>query len=317
MTNDNQRTDAKRMLAYAFLGVFVVFALYNALFSFSYSVGPNYRNISIDTRVNITDAKPEVLAVTVEDPITLNPGGIHVVACNATVRDWNGYADITNVSAVFWDNVTQTYASSDDNNDHYTNVTCNWTGDDGNYTRYFTCNFSVEYYANAGTDWVCNVTATDSYAFNSSVGDSDSNYNITTVTPYYALNVTSLIDYGDMAVGDTSAAKDANITNFGNQNINISLKGYGSVENDGLAFVCDVGNITIDNEKFSLNQTGDYVVDYTSLTTAYQQVLNLTLPQQTNDSVQVTNTTYWRLYVPPNPFGQCNGTIVFQAESAN
>ena len=38
--------------------------------------------------------------------------------------------------------------------------------------------------------------------------------------------------------------------------------------------------------------------------------------QQTNDAVPVINTTYWVLYVPPNPFGRCNGTVVFQAEAA-
>lgn len=294
-----------------------VVLIYNALFSFSYSIGPNYRNISVDTRVNITNAKPEVLLVVIDDPITLSAGTSRIVSCNATVRDWNGYADINNVTATFYDNNTQGPGSADDNNDHYTNSSCNYTGDDGNFTRYFTCNFTVWYYANNGSQWVCNVTATDSYAFNSSVNNSNSLANTTSISQLLALNVTQLIDYGNMAVGDTSNAVEANVTNFGNYDINISLKGYGATEGDGLAFVCDIGTITIANEKYSLNQTGDFSIDYTSLSTSFTQLGGLTLPQQINDSLQVMNNTYWRLYVPPNPFGQCNGTVVFQAEAAN
>ena len=305
----------RRLLPLLALSLVMGILLYNALFSFSYSVGPNYRNVSIDTRVNITQAKPEVLLVLTNGPWTLNAGTTKTITCNATIRDYNGGDTITNVSAVLWDNNTVNYSSPDDNNNHYTNASCTQNVTYSTYYANFTCNFSVWYYANNGTRWICNVTATDSYTFNESVNSSSSNSNTTTINALLALNVTSLIDYGNMAVGDTSGPQTANVTNFGNININVSVRGYGNTSNDGLAFVCQIGNISIANEKYSLNQSGDFLIDYRSLSSAFTQIPNLTMPQQTNDTQQVINGTYWRLYVPPNPFGQCNGTIVFQAET--
>ncbi len=311
------RKKGRRLFGSAILLLLAAVLVYNALFSFSYSVGPNYRNVSIDTRVNITHAKPEVLQVTITDPVTLNAGLTQLVECNSTVRDYNGWATITNVSAVLWDNASALYNSSDDNNDHYTNATCTSYGNDGLYISYFTCQFQILYYANPGSDWICNVTATDmDHVFNASVNNSNWLHNTTTINQLLALNVTPLIDYGDMAVGDTSAAEEANVTNFGNMDINISVKGYGQSENDGLSFVCAVGNISVENQKFSLTAGDDFQTQYLALGSAYQQIPSLTLLQQVNDSQQVINATYWRLYVPPNPFGQCNGTIIFQAEGA-
>jgi len=299
------------------MALIVVITLYNALFSFSYSVGENYRNVSVDTRVNITDAKPEILTVVVDSPITLVAGSTKLVACNASIRDWNGGDTITNVSATYYDRNVVGQSSPNDNNNHYTNLTCGATNVDGYYAN-FTCYFTVWYFANNGTDWVCNVTVTDmNYTFNSSVNGSNvSMYNTSTIQQLLALNVTPLIDYGNMAVGDTSVAIPANVTNFGNYNINISVKGYGSTPNDGLSFVCDVGNISIGSEKYDMDELDDYTTDYTELTSSFVQITGLMIPQQTNDAVAEYNTTYWKLYVPPNPFGECNGTIVFQAETA-
>jgi len=302
----------------AVLSLFALIMVYNALFSFSYSIGPNYRNVSIDTTVNITNSLPEIITLACENPVTLDAGTTHVVACNATIRDWDGWADITNVSGIFYDADNASLSSPDDNNNHYTNSSCQPTGNDGNYTRYFTCNFTVWYYANAGSNWTINMTVVDSYAFNASVGNNDTAVNTTTISQLLALNITpTLIDYGNMAVGDTSASgENANITNFGNSDINISLKGYGQAEGDGLAFVCDIGNISVENERYSLVEAQPYA-SYTPLNTTFGMVAGLTLPQQTNDTKQVLNSTYWKLYVPPNPHGICNGTIVFQAEAAN
>lgn len=296
--------------------LFSLILLYNAFFSFSYSHDTNYRNVSVDTRVNITEAKPEILSVNVEDPITLNAGSTVVVWCNSTIRDWNGYDTITNVTGVLYDANNASYGDSDDNNNHYTNLSCSQISNDGNYTANFTCNYTIYYYSNPGSNWTCNVTVTDNYPFNASVnGSTDYLSNTTTINQLLALNVTPLIDYGNMAVGDTSSPVEANVTNFGNSNINISVKGYGATENDGLAFVCAIGNITVENEKYDLNQSALFT-DYVNLSGTFTQIVNITLPQQTNDSQQVINNTYWRLYVPPNPFGQCNGTVVFQAETA-
>jgi hypothetical protein len=72
------------------------------------------------------------------------------------------------------------------------------------------------------------------------------------------------------------------------------------------------GNISIANERFSTNASATYA-QMTPLSTSFQNLTGLTVTKQ-NDTTLRTNTTYWQLYVPPNPFGQCNGTVVFQAE---
>jgi hypothetical protein len=287
----------------------------SALFTYSYSVGPNYRNVSVDTTVNITNARPTVLSVIIQSGatnLTLNAGTFLNVTCNATVQDFNGGNTITNVSAMFFDNVSSTSADADDNNTHYSNTNCT-LGNFDNYTRNVSCNFLVQYYANASM-WTCNVTATDPYVFGNA-SRLGSGFNYTHIDALLALNVTPLIDYGDLAVGDLSLAQQANITNFGNRNINISVRGYAVNSTYNLAMICDVGNISIEHEKFNLIGGSD-LAQYTNLSNSSQLIPGLTVAQQTNDAQQVINTSYWVLYVPPNPFGRCNGTVVFQAEAS-
>jgi len=217
------------------------------------------------------------------------------------------------VSAAFFRNVTGVNTTSqDDNNTHYTNASCAG-GTPSGFFRNFTCSFDVLYYANAG-QWICNVTATDPYAF-ANASRNQSNYNVTSIDGLLALNVTALIDYGDLAVGDISSPEQANVTNFGNLDINVTVKGYGSTLDDGLSFTCEQGNISIEYEKHNLVGGSDPSA-YTNLSSTLTQVSGLTIPQQTNDSQQEINTTYWLLVVPPNPFGLCNGSVVFQAESS-
>ncbi len=281
--------------------------LYNALFSYSYSVGPNYRNVSVDTRVNITNAAPEIMAITMENPVTLAAGSTYLVECNVSVRDFNGYADINYTEAVLYHSSSSATAA-DDNNTHYTNASCTVVSASGDYKN-FTCGFNVYYYANPGT-WTCNATVYDNRSYN------DTGENTTTFNQVLALNISpTLIDYGNLSIGDTSANKTADITNIGNADIKTSVKGYGAVEGDGLAFVCDQGNISVDNERFSTNVSATWSTK-TALTSTFQYVGSMVIPKQTQPGVLQTNTTYWQLYVPPNPFGVCNGTVVFQAESA-
>ena len=280
--------------------------LYNALFSFSYSVGPNYRNVSIDTQVNITYAAPTITAVIVTNPVTLDAGDGQTVNCNVSVIDYSGYSFLNFVNATFYSNASSSSGAADNNNTHYTNTNCTATAQNGIYANY-TCNFTVYYYALNGT-WTCNATVQDNVSANVALK------NTTTINALLALNVTSLINYGNMAVGDTSTPQTANVTNFGNQNINISVRGYGNTSGDGLAFVCMIGNITVANERFSTNASAGYA-QMTSLSANFQNITGLTIPKQSNATLQI-NTTYWQLYVPPNPFGICNGTIVFQAEQS-
>ena len=83
----------------------------------------------------------------------------------------------------------------------------------------------------------------------------------------------------------------------------------------GLAMVCDQRNLTLPNERYSLTST-----DYDSMTPVTGSPVTiggLRIEKQVQPSVFMVNSTFWRLHVnvTTNPFGVCNGTVIFAAES--
>jgi len=283
-------------------------------------IGPNYKNVTVWTHVNITHSRPEVLNVTIFETfntsatsITVAAGATKRITCNATIRSWDGFNDIVYVNATLWHWSTSNHSAIDNNNSHYTNASCfinNTIANTSGFIGYYECNFDVYYYANNGT-WACNVTALNSWNYNGS------GYNTTTFYPVYALNVTNGIDYGNVAVYAYSNETVANVTNFGNMAINLSVEGYGTKRGDGLAMNCSTnGNISVANERFSLSSTGNNGAAWsvkTPLNSSQDLVANLTMPKQTIPGSQIINSTYWQLYIPPNPAGNCTGWIVFTA----
>lgn len=274
-------------------------------------IGNNYRNVTVQTRVNITNSKPVVTSLVIYQEtnlslrnITLNAGSTRIVTCNATIRDYNGFSDVTGVNATLYHS-TNLSTDPDDNNTHYTNTTC-VAGSGSGYFVDYACTFDVYYYALNGT-WSCNVTAKDSY------NKTGSSVNTTTFYPVYALNVTEGIDFGNVSVEEYSENKTADITNFGNMAINISVEGYGVTRGDGLAMNCTNGNISVSNLKFS-NADVDWASKI-ALSQTPQAVPGVTIPKQTIPNTLMTNTTYWQLYIPPNPGGNCTGHVIFQAEA--
>lgn len=296
---------AARLFTYLVFGV-VILVTFVSIVGFVSSL--NFDQVNVTSRVNVTNAFPDVMNVTVGRGtplnVTLNAGSTTLIECNATIRDWNGYNDLTNVTATFYYFLNQSN-QSDDRNEHYTNSSCVEIGNDGGYFANYTCNFSVYYFAYNGT-WYCNVTATDNKNFTGSRNAS------TRINPLYALNVTDVIDYGNLSVTDYSANITAVVTNFGNTNLNVSVLGYGAVQGDGLGFVCALGtNISVQYQRFSGVASADWA-DKIALNTTNRD-MNITLARQTDDNTQVTANTYWQLYVPPNPFGLCTGTVRFTA----
>jgi hypothetical protein len=267
----------------------------------------NYEYKNVTSRVNVTNAYPTILEVIVDQDITLNAGGYKTVMCNATIQDWNGWDDIDTVNATLFHN-TSTHESIDNGNTHYTNGSCLYTGNDGEYISYYDCTFDVIHYANSG-NWICNVTAKDFYGF------TDDLYNTTTINELYALNVTDIIDYGDLAVTDTSLEISANITNFGNVDINVSVLGYGAVEGDGYGLMCERGgNIGVEHQRFSSITT---LWEDKRPLAATNQDMGLTILQATDLTAPTTWQTFWQLYVPPNPQGECTGTLRFTATTSS
>lgn len=291
----------------------VVFSLSKIPSVVSWGNSSNYKNYSVRTTVNVTNAYPEILNITCNNDasFTLNAGTTKTIVCIVQIRDYNGWNDINYANATFYYNVNES-SDPDDNNEHYTNGSCLNTSNDGQYLANWTCSFNVWHYAFNGT-WYANSTVNDSY------GAQDNDYGTATIDALLALNVTPVINFGNMAVTDTSASSEqANITNFGNVDINVTVYGFGGnnmTGGSGFAMICEQRNLTLPNERYDLNPATGYPA-MTRISGVANQT-GLTIIRQTNDAQQEINSTYWRLHInlTTNPYGICNGTVVFSAES--
>jgi hypothetical protein len=289
--------------------IVVAFVVLFSQFSYSFSQGQNNRNVTVDTTVNITGSSPVVMAVRMGNPITLNAGGVTFVQCNVSIRDYNGFSDLSVLNATLFRS-SSSEGAADDNNTHYTNVSClNLSAEQGGFYQNYTCTFPVQYYALNGT-WNCTARINDS------INLKGFGTNNTSISPLYALNVTTLIDYGNISSGEYSDNQTATIINLGNTLINVSVLGYGSNINDNLSFVCDQGNLSLDSQHFSANSADNFGAKQV-LNKSFQRINGLTI-NKTGNSSYSSNNTYWELYVDPVQiaFGRCNGSIIFQASAA-
>jgi hypothetical protein len=290
----------------------------------------NMTNGTVKTYVNVTNTEPHIYRMEINpSPITLSPGNRTKITCTAYVFDWNGWRDVANgyKNATFYD-INYNWNSPDDNNYHYSNLTCQncteITDPDGTNAS-CNCSFDIEYYAN-DTTWLCNFTVADNGGAYSNRKNLTnwSTINVT-VEPLIAINVPQTIDYGELAVTENSSMIPANLTNFGNININVSVEGWGGdneTQGENLSMICrrpdgnNIANITVGFEKYSVNPWTNYT-DMLNLSSQETQIQNFTLPQRLNDTYygfgHDRNATYWRIYIPPGVTGFCNGTVRFTA----
>lgn len=264
-------------------------------------------NTTVISEVNVTNAPPTILNITAPDPINLVANGTKFVTCNATVRDYNGFNDISNVNAKFYDINYSSLNAADANRTHYTNSSCSFISNSDAFTADYECGFNVAYYANP-YKWNCSIHVNDSYNVN------DSKMITTNVSVLIALSTPDVVNYGDLPVLSTSPDITANVTNVGNRDINISLYGYNATPGDGLAMQCQYGNITYVNQKWALTNAAFGSMNVLN-NTVPEIVPGLTILQRNTTLAQTINTTHWKLYVAQGaggtPFGLCNGTIVF------
>jgi hypothetical protein len=289
----------------------------------SWGPGPNYRNFSVRTTVNVTEAYPEVLNITCNNgsSILLTAGASTFVLCTVVIRDYNGGDTIIGINGSGVFNATFYYfqnksSDPDEDNVHYSNASCSFNQSNGYYVNW-TCGFDVQYFANNGT-WRINVSVLDTH--NEQNLSVVSSFN-TTISPLYALNVTEVIDYGSLYTGQTSASSvEANVTNLGNMQINVTVYGFGgdnATKGVGLAMLCEQRNLSVSNERFSVD-SGAPFASMVPLSGSPQMIPDLTLLKQTIPGNLITNSTYWAIHIniSDNPFGVCNGTVVFSAVSS-
>ncbi len=250
---------------------------------------------------------PQILSMSITNPIDLLSGSTKTITCNASIYDADNATDIEIVNATLFASGYQS-RTADDNNYHYTNATCNFTAS-SQYQRNYSCAFDLQYYANPGT-WTCNITAEDSR------NNVTSNTTNTTINNLISIDVSSsVIDFGQLAPSSYST-EDVNLTlyNMGNIDINITLKGFGVSDSDDLAMNCTRGTIPVWFERYSTTPGVNHS-DMTNLTSNSQLIINYTLPQRINDTAygQDANNTYWRLQTPSSIGTHCNGSVILNA----
>ena len=321
------------------LMVFFVFIaiLVGVTFTTGYVLGStNVTNNTVLARVNVTNTEPNITSVTVASlpspsgQIDLVANSVVVVTCNATVFDFNGWQDVNATNATFYIQSVGSNSNTD-NNTLYVNSSCDscrqaTESANPSNTAYCDCKFALQYYANDSSTWLCNVTVRDkggTQKSGSEINLTDSEISSTvTVNKLLAINMTTLIDYGNLSVTQTSAEIVQNVTNVGNINLNLSLRGYGS-DNESvgqnLTMICDFGNITFGYQRYALgsDNAGTAFANMRNLTNQTVKT-NFTFPARVDDATfgWDRNTTFWRLQIPLSVGGICNGTIIFGAVDA-
>ena len=311
------------------LALFIVTSIFIGVsFTTNYVIGAaNITNNTVLARVNVTNTEPNITSIRVTpSPIDLTADGVTIVTCNISVFDFNGWQDI-NANATNASFYIQSVGESApaDNNHRYTNSSCGvCTQGSGSATNATCeCRFALQYYANDSSSWRCNATIRD----RGGTQKSGSELNLTdtdissavTVTKLLAINTSLLLDYGNLSVTETSAQIVHNVTNAGNINLNLSLRGYGGTNESigqNVSMICDFGNITIGNQRYALG-TDSAGIAFANMRNLTNQTVNtnLTFPARIDDTAVGwdRNSTLWRLQIPLSVGGICNGTIIFGA----
>lgn len=248
-------------------------------------------------------ADPTVSVVTAPSPVALVSGSTAAFSCNATITDLDGYGNITNVNATFFDPAEASETSSDDNNNHYTDSSCTLSNSSGNTTDAF-CSFALQYYANPASDWECIITATDDNGTGTATTGQAVN-----IQELKALTVTSLAfsdsSGGTIDLGATSVETSLNITNTGNVNITVQV--------NGSAMSCDIGTLALSNIHYNTTSGFSYA-NGVVLNESPTNVSNFVVAQRTSESTPSIGSLYWLLSMPSDGAGgSCTGTVSVDA----
>lgn len=332
----------KRTLKELLFGVALLALFLLAIIGVSFNSNPvnavNITNTTVRTTVNVTNTEPNITYVFVDDLDSGNPtgdidlvaNGVKVVSCNASIFDYNGWQDInaTSVNGTLY--INSVGGGTADNNHRYVNTSCGSCRQGGSSTNASCdCRFALQYYANDSNQWRCNISVDDTggtQKISSKIFLSDTEISQAyTITKLLAINTTLLINYGNLSVTETSSEIEHNVTNAGNINLNLTLRGFGGSQNGedimpgggNTTMFCDFGNITHGYKRYAIGSSGFPFSDMKNLSNMTKRT-NLTLPARIND-INVDrdqNSTYWKLQVPLGVGGICNGTIIFGAIDA-
>jgi len=295
-------------------------------------IGLNFRTPKVkadeaSSSASVTNALPVASSVSIDSAaasITLTEATTKTVTATFTVTDDNGCEDIdshaTNdtVAVLYRTNVTGGAGCTPDALNCYS-MSCSQdagscTAGGADLAATYTCTASVQFYADATdagtyitTDWTATATPRDNAGTDGTTAADT--IEMDTLT---ALNVTTTIAYGALALGANTTTTDQTtvVTNTGNNDpIDIQLDGYGATDGDGYSMTCTIGTITIGNERYSLTAATDWSTK-TQLTDTAANVTTFDLAKGASS----TKNVYWGFGMPSTGVGgSCTGKVNFTA----
>ena len=295
-------------------------------------VGLNFRTPKVEadeasSSASVTNALPVASSVSIDSgaaSVTLTEATTKTVTATFTVTDNNGCEDIdshaTNdtVAVLYRTNVTGGAGCTPDALNCYS-MSCSQdagscTAGGADLAATYTCTASVQFYADATdagtyitTDWTATATPRDNAGTDGTTAADT--IEMDTLT---ALNVTTTIAYGALALGANTTTTDQTtvVTNTGNNDpIDIQLDGYGAIDGDGYSMTCTIGTIIIGNERYSLTAATDWSTK-TLLTDTAANVSTFNLAKGASS----TKNVYWGFGMPSTGVGgSCTGKVNFTA----
>ncbi|MBI4147723.1 hypothetical protein HY490_00360 [Candidatus Woesearchaeota archaeon] len=277
------------------------------------------------TSASVTNAAPVASSPVLNggSDITLTSNTTKSILTTITITDNNGCEDISSVAGkLFRTTVTDGAGAADNNRTHYTstcvaNNDCTAGGSD--LTKTFNCTFVMTWYAdatdagsaNASTNWTFTATPSDASV---SGTNASAVQEVNTLTSM-SLETTS-IAYGTLALGGDTGATNQNITiaNHGNENLDVSLTGYGSSSGDNKSMSCTIGKVEINKLQYNSSSFtyGTSGVGLSNVTTE----LDLDVAQGSDSTVRPSKPVYFGFGLPSTGVGgSCTGTVVITAVS--
>lgn len=246
---------------------------------------------------------PTISGLSVPARVSPQLGSNSSLSCNATITDLQGQLTIDTVTA-YLHRSDWSYDDPDETSGHHTSTDCTSVGVNSTSLDY-SCSFSLPPYARS-MNWTCTYRATDDLGYEAI--ESSTLF----VEPLYAFDLSpAYISYGAIEAGQISGERPITVRNIGNAEIDMTLDGYAVSDGDGLAMVCDLGNTSLEAERYAV-ESGQSFEAMTSLTDEPVQVEPFNLAPQ-NDSYDGEEELYWRIRLGVPQDGDCSGFVTFTA----
>lgn len=262
------------------------------------------------TTATIANATPTIGAFNINNSdasISFSEATNGLATTTVTVTDGNSCQDIASVIEHFY-RTDKTNSCATNGYDCYATSSCtivetgNTCDNAADTSADYTCSVAVNYYSNAtdenaaasSTTWTMLVTASDSTT-------SGTNSDTIEIASLSAIDVTTPIAYGSLALSADSADQEQTITNTGNLRLDIQASGSD--------MTCTPGTIAVAQQKYSTSTITDW--------TAGTYTLSGSPAEKDYDLVASTGSTstqaiHWMLRVPADGAdGSCSGSNTF------